>query len=610
LVAGHGLNLGAALNKPSLCQVSKSHTRTRTRTRTRIRYAMSLGISYPATIKFATLTRNGRLIKPLDMSLPPIVERELRVAARRVGTYRNRMLTPALLALAMIGRVLLVTVPPSRPQWGKAVFQTLTSLALVFCVLEGVRKTADCLSAERREGTLGLLFLTDLKGHDVILGKLAAASLSAIYGLLALVPILAWSLIFGGVTPGEIWRIVLALASILFFSLAAGIWVSSRSRSAGRAMAGTFGLLLLFLVVPAPMTQGLWAPFSPAYAFFGAPDAIYSANPLAYWVSLLLTQIFSWSLLARASATITHLHEEENAGHRPSPWRLGSPPSPSKHTRRRAKLRTELLGTNPVCWLASRNPGSSYLVWFLVVLVGTGLICRIFVPPSVVRYATVSWWGSVDFMFVAFALVMNSGVKILLASQACRCLAEARRNNTLEVLLCAPMTVEQILQGQILSLKRRFLKPVLLLLAIEMAGLFWALRESFGPSAGVPGHLRLSDAVAFAEAAFVIFFLVDMQGVAWAGIWFGLCSRNESQATFKTIFYVVLLPFLLLILYCLGIALFLAWPVASLVWARLKLQEQFRALAGQRAAFAGEASGWLPFKIPEIKDEPLADVPR
>ena len=36
---------------------------------------------------------------------------------------------------------------------------------------------------------LGLLFLTDLRGHDIVLGKLAATSLRAVFGLVAIVPV-------------------------------------------------------------------------------------------------------------------------------------------------------------------------------------------------------------------------------------------------------------------------------------------------------------------------------------------------------------------------------------------------------------------------------------
>ena len=37
--------------------------------------------------------------------------------------------------------------------------------------IAGLVLTADCISQERREGTLGLLFLTDLRGPDVALGN-------------------------------------------------------------------------------------------------------------------------------------------------------------------------------------------------------------------------------------------------------------------------------------------------------------------------------------------------------------------------------------------------------------------------------------------------------
>ena len=45
-----------------------------------------------------------------------------------------------------------------------------------YCLLEGTRLAADCRGEEKREGTLGLLFLTDLQGYDVVLGKYLATS--------------------------------------------------------------------------------------------------------------------------------------------------------------------------------------------------------------------------------------------------------------------------------------------------------------------------------------------------------------------------------------------------------------------------------------------------
>jgi hypothetical protein len=109
------------------------------------------------------------------------------------------------------------------------------------------------------------------------------------------------------------------------------------------------------------------------------------------------------------------------------------------------------------------------------------------------------------------------------------------------------------------------------------------------------------------EVGFIIFFLLDFQGVIWSGIWFGLCSKNESHATAKTTFYVILGPMLLLVLYFIGAALFLFWPIVSFVRARLKLQEHFRYLAGQRFTSGREASIWLSLTIPENSEELHAD---
>src|SRR5207247_5618088 len=84
-----------------------------------------------------------------------------------------------------------------------------TGSAVVYCLLRGVGLTADCLSEEKREGTLGLLFLTDVRGYDVVFGKLVATSLNALYGVLAIVPVLAVPLLMGGVAAGEFGRIAL-----------------------------------------------------------------------------------------------------------------------------------------------------------------------------------------------------------------------------------------------------------------------------------------------------------------------------------------------------------------------------------------------------------------
>src|ERR1700704_5086548 len=123
------------------------------------------------------------------MTFLPIVERELRVAARRTSSYRTRTLAAFITCVVVCGILITAGRFPTPMKMGQSLFKLLSSLAFVYCLLEGARNTADCLSEEKREGTLGLLFLTDLKVYDVVFGKLAGTSMNGLYGVVAVFPI-------------------------------------------------------------------------------------------------------------------------------------------------------------------------------------------------------------------------------------------------------------------------------------------------------------------------------------------------------------------------------------------------------------------------------------
>ena len=124
------------------------------------------------------------------MTFLPIVARELRVASRRRSTYWVRAGAALTVIVAGTWFFLMMRERPSQ-EVAQVLFSVLTGSAVLYCLLRGVGLTADCLSEEKREGTLGLLFLTDLRGYDVVFGKLVATSLNALYGVLAIVPVLA-----------------------------------------------------------------------------------------------------------------------------------------------------------------------------------------------------------------------------------------------------------------------------------------------------------------------------------------------------------------------------------------------------------------------------------
>jgi ABC-type transport system involved in cytochrome c biogenesis permease component len=266
------------------------------------------------------------------MTFLPIVGRELRAASRRRNTYWTRLFIA--LAATVAGTWIYgfsSRMPPQ--QVAQYTFIGLSVLALGYCLVSGRLFTADCLSGEKREGTLGLLFLTDLKGYDVVIGKLAATSLRGLYGLLAVLPVLAIPLLLGGVSWGEFWRIALVLVNTFFFSLGAGIFVSALSRDARRAFGANFTVMLLLIALP-PACAGV-IYFSTARYLI--PPLLYSCPVYSFWLcfesgpsflqahhfwwSVGTVHALSWMLVLSTSWIVPHCWQDRPSGTAKIRWR-------------------------------------------------------------------------------------------------------------------------------------------------------------------------------------------------------------------------------------------------------------------------------------------------
>ena len=515
------------------------------------------------------------------MSFLPIVDRELRVAARSPLTYRNRVLAAGgLAAVAMAMLVLGLILPaPIRPT--EAMFAVLSWALFAYCLLEGVRKTADCLSEERRDGTLGLLFLTDLRGYDVVLGKLAATSLPSVYGLFALLPILSLALLLGGVAPAEYWRMALALYDVLFVSLAAGLLVSALCREERQAMGGACLLLGLLIVVPVVLPPGFWTHFSPLRAFRLAFDDNYRRSGAGdYYRALAATQGLAWLFLAAAAGLVTRFRQgDADARVRSSKWaarwerwRFGSP-------RKRAARRTRLLEISPITWLVCRDQGVGVLLW---------LLAGVMLAAAVTMALAAGWDGvgapsTLGYLmsFVWLSMAVNFLVKMRLGAMACHLLARSRAEGTLELLLCTPLKLNDLVRGQVSAFYRNFAAPLAVLLAAEALGIVgMAVVVSGGRWDATSGTLSV-----VAAALYAAIFVLDVRALVWVGMWFGLSSQRESQAVFKTIGAVLLLPLVFVVTFFFMIFYPLAgliWPLICQAMAMQKLQYHFRRLAGQR----------------------------
>ncbi len=513
------------------------------------------------------------------MTFLPIVERELRVRARWRSTYVVRA---GIAVLAMAVTVVMLLVGMVSPGgFGKEMLLILAWMAFGLCVIDGFRGTADCLSEEKREGTLGLLFLTDLRGYDVVLGKFAATALGSFYGLLAVVPMLALPVLLGGVTGAELGRVVLALLNVLFFSLTGGMFISSISRHERKAWSGTVALVgvpVVLLAVAGATLAPAFGWFSPTTPLLHACEPGYSAGDSAsYWRSLLVTNAAGWLWLALASFLLPRLWQE----HGQERVRRSSRVSASDRARRAA-----MLDANPVWWLTSRRGDQRRWLWAAV---------------GVLAVAGVTAWGlgegdaGVGRWLFFSAVLVHLAINVWVASEACHSFSEARASGAMELLLSTPLDVRQIVRGQELAIKGFFLKPVCCLVAVEAALLFGQVAILSSRASGFSAVLVFV-AVAFA----LVWFVVDLLAASRVGMWYGLTSQKPTQALTKTVLFVLVLPVVLLpCCNVIGPGLMVAKSILFLFWAQSKLDNEFRAAAAGR--FDAPRADWLkPVEPPRL----------
>lgn len=579
----------------------------------------------------------------------PVVGRELRVAARKRSTFWVRVAAPTVALVIGIGFFILLVVPFfgfGAAGVGRRLFATLTWLSFAGAWLAGLFFTSDSLSEEKREGTMGFLFLTDLRGYDVVLGKLLATSLRSFYALLAVCPILGVALLMGGVAGTQFWKTVLALVNALFLSLAAGLFISAISRESQKALGATF-LLLALLAAGGPVIDLLIAnlrqgPFDPVFTltspvYLFAMAQAWGRTP--FWQALLVNQVIAWLLLAFSAIVLPRTWQEKASRTANASWarwwKFGG-------VKRQLALRHKLIGVNPVLWLACRERWQALALWIIALTVAGGAAATLWASTEPGVWLVWQWLGG------AVTLL----IYVLLTSQACRLFVEGQRNGAIELLLVSPLSEKKIVHGQWRALLRMFAVPVALYLAVQlvaavMASETWKQLAASVPVTAIPApgtggtnsnvvvvtnttvitttggvtvtgpgwSLPSAWVMLATSIAGVITTATNLVALIWFGMWMGLTSRNTNVATLKTIAFVqiipwfaisfasaMLVPFLLmpqlmrggagaptqmmtwypLLTTAVTTILYLCKDIGFVLWARWKLYADFR----QRAAGA------------------------
>jgi hypothetical protein len=466
----------------------------------------------------------------------PILARELRVASRRRITYWIR--TGAALAVMIIGTWLFLMMQNEPPQTvAQVLFGVLTSCATLSAYLSGIRDTADCLSGEKREGTLGLLFLTDLKGYDVVIGKMGANSINAFYGILAVLPIFGVPLLMGGITLGEFGRMALVAVNALFISLSLGICVSAFSRSGRKSATMTF-LLLKFLISWLPAvgwykmhvtnTSTLDPVFfwpSVGFTYYAAWDSPFKTYSDDFWCSLATVHGLGWFFLIVASIVAPRSWKDRPPGVKVLSWREQWLMWSHGDSTERLAFRRRLLNQNAFFWLAARSRLKPACVWAVLGLLacvwawGVGKYHQEFLNPGA---------------YLLTGLVLNLMLKAWVAAEAGRQLAEDRKLGALELLLSTPMTIHDILRGQLLALRRQFLAPLLLVLGTIFIFMWATLRE--------PDTEDMRSFVRLLCIGGMVLIVADLVALYWVGMWQALTAKNPNRTASASVARILILP--------------------------------------------------------------------
>jgi ABC-type transport system involved in multi-copper enzyme maturation permease subunit len=476
----------------------------------------------------------------------PIVQRELRVAARKRALFRIRF--AGAVAAASLGAAFLMasalrglSSPAAAPaSSGRALFFTLVSLSFGWTLLTGALLTSEALSRERREGTLGFLFLTDLNGFDIVAGKFAALSLAPFQALLATFPIVALTVFMGGVTEQEFWRVLLVLVNTLFFSLAMGIWISSMVRNERHATGISLALLIavtavpeliarLFAVLPVPQTWSQIRLASPAGVLFHALDTGYRVTPGGFWGALLYQHSLAWLFLAVAAIVVRRAWREPEfaASQQDSP-------APRGTTGSRTRMR-RLREHGPLALPASRGTWVSRGLWAIAVLTAVTAVAT-FIVLALAGRRFESGPAAEWIVFGGFY-----ALKLALAIHAVYFLQDCCRSGAMELILVTPVSSRRMFDGLMAAVRSLFLWPFLTLALVQVA---LGLAERIVEGGDWPSRatmLLMGAGPAILKAGVHGF---DLLAVAYHASRWALHYDRPIKALIRTALLVLLLPVL------------------------------------------------------------------
>src|SRR6185369_13832814 len=131
--------------------------------------------------------------------------------------------------------------------------------------------------------------------------------------------------------------------------------------------------------------------------------------------------------------------------------------------------------------------------------------------------------------YVWTALIGHTVLKFWIATEACRRFGTDRKSGAFELLLSTPLTVGEILGGQLLALVKQFAAPAAVVLLADFIFLMAGRNETDWSVIWIAG---------------MIVFVADLITLSWVGMWTGLSSGATARATGAVVARVLVLPWM------------------------------------------------------------------
>lgn len=421
-------------------------------------------------------------------------------------------------------------------QMGRQVFIWTAYPLLLAAMIVTPAMMAPVLAAERRNNKLDVLLSTPVTVEHVVVGRYLSrlALLGTVF--MAALPLVASSLLFGGVSPGEFGRFVLVLSSTLLWTGALAIWASASTKDVASAMRrgflGVVGILVGLLALSTGLgTRGsAWiVGLTPWGALSGWQRIDAPLGSLALYHACAAAVASIWMVLL-AAVSLRRRSRGRSAGPVRAIGRTFAA-SPGGLLRRPGAFSGSraLLAQDPAVWLELRRgrPRIASRRW-VYLIIAVVLLEGYWIAEYFDSYY--GWRAQRPELHVYPIVGTFLIAAILVAAHGAATLHRDTEANTLDVLHATPLTNRRLAWAKTVGTLR--------------AGLpFWCLCGLHGVFGVLRGDLNGLTALGCALLAL---------GLLWAlaaySLWVGFRSKSSAQAASRVIglmvAHVVLTPLL------------------------------------------------------------------